>query len=104
MGTEIKNLKDVEIKGTMIEEQETVIQWYHDDDTMRIYTCEPSFLTKLKGMLDGKEYTIERLTERSVQVRCKKSDVSLYKVSKKNLSEEQREILRERAKKMHGLK
>lgn len=91
------NLNDLTIKGTMSEEQETVIQWYHNDDTMRIYTCDPTFLTKLKGILDGKEYTIERVTSRSVQVVAKREDILIGKGRKMNLTDEQRDNIRKRA-------
>ena len=65
----LMRIEDIEIKGTLLEEQETIIQWYRGD-RFRVYTCDPTFLTKLKKILVDKEYHIERVTSRSVQLTC----------------------------------
>lgn len=96
-------MENLEIKGTMLEEQETVIQWNHDTDYIRVFTSDPTFLTKLKKVVKGKDYEIERIgrqkgQDKTVQVKLSKSLFSAVIRAKKNLSDEERKIIAQRLK------
>lgn len=91
------DLKDVEFtEPTRVEEQETTINHLKEDDCWYIYTCEKSFLTRLKKILTNKDdYKIIRVTPRSVQLKVySKMLISLSK--KRNISDEDRQLIRER--------
>lgn len=91
------DLKDVEFtQPTSVDEQETTINHLKEDNCWYIYTCEKSFLTRLKKILTNKDdYEIIRVTPRSVQLKVySKLLISISK--KRHISDEDRQILRER--------
>ena len=92
-------IEDIEFtQNTLVEEQETTINHLKEDNCWYIYTCERPMLTRLKKILkDRNDYDIMRVTPRSVQIRIH-ADLSINIVRKRDLSDEDREILRQRAK------
>lgn len=91
------DLKDVEFtQPTSVAEQETTINHLKEDNCWYIYTCDKSFLTRLKKILTNKDdYKIIRVTPRSVQLKVySKLLISIRK--KRHISDEDRQILRER--------
>lgn len=92
-------IEDIEFtQNTLVEEQETTINHLKEDNCWYIYTCERPMLTRLKKILkDCDNYEIMRVTPRSVQLRIHE-DLSINLRKKRDLSDEDREILRQRAK------
>lgn len=91
------DLKDVEFtESTLVEEQETTINHLKEDDCWYIYTCEKSFLTRLKKILTNKDdYEIIKVTPRSVQLKVY-SQLLISLRKKINISDEDRQSRRER--------
>lgn len=91
------DLNDVEFtEPTLVEEQETTINHLKEDNCWYIYTCEKSFLTRLKKILTNKDdYEIIRVTPRSVQLKVY-SQLLINLRKKINISEEDRQLRRER--------
>ena len=92
-------IEDIEFtQNTLVEEQETTINHLKEDNCWYIYTCERTMLTRLKKILkDCDNYEIMRVTPRSVQIRIH-DNLSINITRKRDLSDEDREILRQRAK------
>ena len=90
--------------GVDVEEQETIITAMRGEDMIRIFTADNTMLTKLKKLAEtGKDqYTVESIGRDEnrnpvcVTVVAPKRCLSLRAGNKKELSEEEREALRER--------
>lgn len=91
------DLKDVEFTElTPKDEQETTINHLKEDGCWYIYTCEKSFLVKLKKMFANRnDYEIIRVTPRSIQLKVY-SEMLINLRKKINLSDEDRQLRRER--------
>lgn len=92
-------IEDIEFtQNTLVEEQETTINHLKEDDSWYIYTCERTMLTRLKKILKySDDYEIIRVTPRSVQLKLF-VPLLINTRKKRDLSDEDREILSQRAK------
>jgi hypothetical protein len=96
--------------GTSIDEQETTITAARADDYVRIYTSDNTMLTKLRKLLaaEDTEYRLVNVqyadaactTPVSVIVEAPSRCLSLRAGAKREISDEQRELLAERMKQM----
>lgn len=89
--------------GAPISEQETVVQFDRDGETMNIYTSDTTIMTKLDKIYkrkrehraDGQLYAVEYdVDKRLLTFRSKRT--------KLNLTDEQRKAAAERAKRIHS--
>lgn len=91
------------------DEQETCINYGRKDDRAEIYTNDPTVLTKISKVLnaEGSEWKLENVYKDKNGVpsgyvfSCPKKLIK-FSAKKKSVSDEQREILRERMASRHG--
>jgi len=88
-----------------VEEQETVISFSRRDDYINIYTSDNTTLTKLKKLMEkgAAQYRVKKIwyiegEPCGVSVEAAKRCLSLRAGNERELSDEQREALRERMK------
>lgn len=90
--------------GVDMDEQETIITMLRGEEEVRIYTADNTMLTKLKKLMEtgAKQYHVERIDRdregnpRGVFVVAPKRCLSLRAGNERELTEEQKEALRER--------
>lgn len=75
-------------------EQETTITWMRDLDTVRVYTCDNTILTKLKKHADEPEYILEKSSEYGSFFIIPKNLIRFG--SKREMTDEQRAAIAER--------
>ncbi len=90
------------LKGIPVDEQETVVQFDRSGEYMTIYTTDSTVITKLEKCVEGGEYEVieeHKLANGRVvgkTYKAKKKMLSFRsKVVKRELTEEQRQIIRE---------
>lgn len=94
--------------GTCIDEQETIVTAARADDTIRIYTSDNTMLTKLKKLMAAPDSEYRLLDVQydshhnpvSVTVEAPERCLSLRAGSKREISDEQRQVLADRMKQM----
>lgn len=95
----------------LLQEQETTINFYRDSDLASIYTSDRTVMTKLDKLADSDEYPDWKLIKVNRSIEDKEIVSKIYETKKKlisfrsvivqrELTEEQRELYRERAKYM----
>lgn len=87
-----------------LEEQETIVNIMADDKTASIYTCIPAHIRKLDKLCEKypEQYKLESYNDYSKTYSVPKKLIRFGSpAAKKNLTEEQKEILRERMKRIH---
>jgi hypothetical protein len=94
------------LKLTLLE-QETIFNWNREEKEASIYTCEPSLKAKLKKLAAEypEIYKLYKEDKYSAEYIVPKNLITVRTPrAKKELSEEQRKALSERAKKNFGKK
>lgn len=80
-------------------EQETVIRYNNDELSAWVFTDCPKLIKKLKALPESKEYEIQPHEGRGLKFRCPKKWIRIKPPVKRNLTEEQRQVLSERFRK-----
>lgn len=80
-------------------EMETVIRYNNDELSAWIFTDCPKLIKKLKALPASKDYEIQPHEGRGLKFRCPKKWIRIKPPVKRNLSDEQRQLLAERLKK-----
>lgn len=110
----MKDLEEVKLElpecfpNVDVEEQETVISFSRRDDSITIYTSDNTTLTKLKKLMEkgAAQYRVKKIwyiegEPCGVSVEAAKRCLSLRAGNEREISDEQREALRERMKNLN---
>ena len=86
------------------EEQETTIVISPHTKSAKIYSCVPSMIKKIEGMIDDSSVEIVRNDRYGITITVPMKWIKISKPQKRSYTEEQRNALRERLEKARAIK